>query len=59
MSDRSRRGRSNLQRRPTKSKTDRAEAARTLREITLKDGYKQRAVDELMKGIPAEQLSLF
>lgn len=59
MADRSRRGRSNFQGRPTKSKTDRAEAARTLREITLKDGYKQQAVDELMKGIPAEQLSLF
>lgn len=59
MADRARRGRSNLQRRPTKSKTDRAESARILREITLRDGYSQKAVDELMKDIPAEQLPLF
>lgn len=59
MADRSRRGRSNLQGRPTKSKPHRAEAARILREITLRDGYNQQAIDELMKGIPAEQLTLF
>lgn len=59
MADRSRKGRSNLQGRPTKTKSERAESARTLQEITLRDGYKQQAVDELMKGIPAEQLSLF
>lgn len=59
MRDRSRRGRSNFQGRATRSKTDRAAAARTLREITLRDGYMQQAIDELMKGIPAEQLSLF
>lgn len=59
MIDRSRRGRSNFQGRPTKSKSHRAESARILREVTLRDGYSQKAINELMKGIPAEQLTLF
>ncbi|MFW0120251.1 hypothetical protein ACN08Y_10095 [Rothia sp. P5764] len=59
MADRSRRGRSNFQIGATQSKEQRAEAARKLRLITLRKGYDQQAVNELMKGIPAGQLPLF
>ncbi|WP_237234485.1 hypothetical protein [Rothia nasisuis] len=59
MTDRSKRGRSNFQNRKTTTKADRAEAARSLRAITLKTGYSQQAIDQLMKGIPPNQLALF
>lgn len=40
-------------------KEDRAAAARTLRRLTLADGYSQQAVDQLMKGIHPDQATLF
>lgn len=61
MAERSARGRSNLQviRYDPQARAARAQNARTLRAWTIKHGYSQTKVDELMKYVDPDQGALF
>lgn len=59
MVERSARGRSNFQSLRTGSKKERAQAARSLRDVTLASGYDQKKVQQFIRELDEGQQRLF